>query len=373
MDAKVTDIIKIMNKIAPPTLAEEKDNIGLQCGHPDQAVKKLRVALDPTRQVVNEAVQDNIDILITHHPLLFRPLARIDFSKGAGAIIQLAAKSNMSLFSAHTNLDSVEGGINDILAEKIGLKDTTVLGRPYSNDVYKLVVFVPVAYSQKILDILFQADAGRFGNYSCCSFITEGTGTFMPEAGATPFSGRIDEISKENETKIEALVLKNNLSETIRLLKDNHPYETMAYDVYPVVTEMGTQGLGRVGVLEEEVSFDELAVGIRKKMALAHVKTAGDPNLKVKKVAVCSGSGSSLMNEFLLSGAQAYVSGDLKYHDARIAEESDLGLIDIGHFESEHIVVEALSEKITNELKKRSLQVEVDTCCSEKDPFMIIE
>jgi dinuclear metal center YbgI/SA1388 family protein len=372
MDAKVTDIIKIMNEIAPPALAEEKDNIGLQCGHPNQAVKKIRVALDPTMGVVNEAIQDDIDILITHHPLFFRPMTRIDFSKGAGAIVQLAAKNNMSLFSAHTNLDSVEGGINDLLSKKIGLTDTTVLGKPCSNDVYKLAVFVPVAYSQKILDILFQADAGRFGNYSCCSFTSEGTGTFMPEEGAIPFSGRINEVSKEKETKIEALVLKNNLTETIRLLKDNHPYETMAYDVYPVVTEIGMQGLGRVGILEEEVSLAELAADIKKKMALMNVRTAGDPNLAVKKVAVCSGSGSSLMDAFLLSGAQVYVSGDLKYHDARIVEESGRSLIDIGHFGSEHIVVKALSEIITNELKKRSLHVEVDTCGAEKDPFTII-
>ena len=142
MELKVKDIINIMNNIAPPALAEEKDNVGLQCGHPDQAVKKIRVALDPTRAVVGKAIQDDISILITHHPLLFRPLQRIDFSEGAGEIVQLLAKNNMSLFSAHTNLDSAEGGINDILSEIIGLKDTTVLGKPYSNDVYKLVVFV---------------------------------------------------------------------------------------------------------------------------------------------------------------------------------------------------------------------------------------
>ncbi|MBW2219024.1 MAG: Nif3-like dinuclear metal center hexameric protein [Deltaproteobacteria bacterium] len=372
MDAKAIDIVDIMNQIAPSALAEEKDNVGLQCGYPDQTVEKVRVALDPTMQVVNEACQDHIDILITHHPLIFKPLRTVDFSRGVGSIIQQAAMNNMSLFSAHTNLDSVEGGINDILAGRIGLKDTAVLGMPYSNDVYKLAVFVPVEYSQKILDVLFKADAGRFGNYSCCSFSSEGIGTFMPEVGAKPFSGRINEVNQEKETKIEALVLKKNISATVKLLKENHPYETMAYDVYPVVSEMGRQGLGRVGILDEEVSLDVFAEGIREKMKLATVKIAGRSDLTVKKVAVCSGSGSSLMNEFLFSGAQVYVSGDLKYHDARIAEESERGLIDIGHFGSEHIIVEALAERIREELGKRSFNVKVDTCRSEKDPFTVI-
>jgi len=192
------------------------------------------------------------------------------------------------------------------------------------------------------------------------------------EVGAKPFSGRINEVNQEKETKIEALVLKKNISATVKLLKENHPYETMAYDVYPVVSEVGMQGLGRVGILDEEVSLDVFAEGIREKMKLATVKTAGKPDLTVKKVAVCSGSGSSLMNEFLFSGAQVYVSGDLKYHDARIAEESERGLIDIGHFESEYIIVEALAERIREELKKRSFNAEVDICRSEKDPFTII-
>lgn len=372
MKAKVADIIDIMNRIAPPALAEEKDNVGLQCGHPEQGVEKIRIALDPTWEVVQDACRDRIDILVTHHPLIFKPLTSVDFSRGQGAIIQQAATNNLSLFAAHTNLDSAESGINDVLAGIIGLKETTVLGKAYSNDVYKLAVFVPVDYSQKILDVLFKADAGRFGKYSCCSFFSEGTGTFRPESGANPFSGRIDEVSREDEVKIETLVLKRKISETVTLLKENHPYETMAYDVYPVVTEMGRQGLGRVGMVDNEPTLGEFAESIRKKMKLAGIKIAGRPGLKVKKAAVCSGSGSSLIDAFLHSGAHVYVSGDLKYHDARAVEESGLGLVDIGHFESEHIIVEVLAEKIREELRKTSFDVAVDACNIEKNPFTSI-
>jgi len=372
MDVKVIDIIKIMNAIAPPALAEENDNVGLQCGHPDQAVEKIRVALDPTIQVIREAIKDGVGIIVTHHPLLFRPLQRVDFSENTGVIIKLLAENNMSLFCAHTNLDSAEGGINDMLSGKLGLNDTAVLGKPYSNDVYKFVVFVPVAYSQKILDALYKTEAGRFANYSCCTFSSEGTGTFRPEEGAKPFSGTVNEVSEEKETRIETIVLKRHLSETIKRVKDIHPYETMAYDVYPLATEMGTQGLGRVGTLERETRLGELASVIKKKLGLSSLRVAGDPGMTVKKVAVCSGSGSSLLNAFLSSGAQAYVSGDLKYHDAKIAEESGRGLIDIGHVESEHIIVPSLCEKIRTELEQRSLSAEVDVCRSEKDPFMIM-
>jgi dinuclear metal center YbgI/SA1388 family protein len=372
MKAKVFDIISIMNEIAPPGLAVEKDNTGFQVGRPDQPVEKVWVALDPTKEVVSSACREKVDMLITHHPLIFNPMMKVDFSEHTGSIIHMAAENRLSLFSAHTNLDSAESGVNDILARIIGLKDIKVLGSPLADEVCKLAVFVPEAYEEKMLRVLFETGAGRIGNYSCCSFIAGGTGTFMPEEGSKPFTGKAGELSRVSERRIEIIVLKKDAANVVESMKKAHPYETMAYDIYPVISQEGKKGLGRIGVLHEETNLLNFARDIKEKMNLKTLKVAGRPELGVKKVAVCSGSGSSLMHDFMASGAQVYVSGDLKYHDARTVEEKNSGLIDIGHFESEIIIVDQLAKRLINALEQADLDVKVETCGLEKDPFTVI-
>lgn len=265
MSAKLSDIIQILDNIAPPFLAEEWDNIGLQLGDPTWSVQHIWIALDPSLRVVETACRRDVDLLITHHPLIFKPLKSINFHTPVGSIIDLATQHRLAIFAAHTNLDSAKGGINDILAHRIGL-----------------------------------------GNLKPLIFSEQGT------------------------------------------------------------------GIGRIGSLNREMTLQSLALMIKKKLGLTFLKLVGDPALPVKKAAVCAGSGSSMLTIFFSSGAQAFISGDLRYHDAMDIQAANLGIIDIGHFPSEHLIVDVLTERLNSLFVKSQLNVTVTACDIEKDPFLIL-
>jgi dinuclear metal center YbgI/SA1388 family protein len=371
MPVTVNDIITIMESIAPSNLAESWDSVGLQVGDNCWKVDRIRIALDPLPDVMEQACHDNIDLVITHHPLLFRPLKSLNVSTPVGKIIQMALESKTALFSAHTNLDSAEGGINDFLSEKLGLQNTKVLQETKKDDKCKLVIFVPKQHQREVLTSLFASGAGQIGNYDCCSFRSAGTGTFMPHKGAKPFWGKIEELNEVDETRIETIVTQKDLPKILESVKRSHPYETPAYDVYPLMTPE-SNGLGRVGDLESPMALKDFAGYVKNALNLSYLKFSGDSELLVEKVAVCSGSGSGLMKAFLASKAQCFVSGDLHYHDARDTQAFNRGLLDIGHFASEHIMVQMLVQRLRMVIKEQNLPVLVDACSLEKDPFMII-
>ena len=372
MKATIADIIKAMESLAPSRLAEEWDNVGLQIGDRNQPVKTIRVALDPTPDVVNAASKDGVDLLITHHPLIFHPLKFIHLDTPMGSIIQTALKRRMAIFSAHTNLDSAINGLNDILAHRIGLNDLKVLGNTKQTENYKLVVYVPAAYHQTIMTSLFETNAGEIGNYSCCSFSNKGEGTYKPGPSSKPFSGKTGEISYVDEVRIETIVRKNDVINVVDHIKKNHPYETMTYDIYPLLSYDRKQGPGRIGKLDNSMDLKSFALSIKTKLGLNHLKVAGNPNLMIETVAVCSGSGSGLINQFVASGAQVYVSGDLGYHDAKTAEALNLGIIDIGHFASEHLIVDVLTRRLKQVLSEVGIDIKVEAYKLEHEPFMIL-
>jgi len=376
MVTTVADIIKIMETVAPVRLAEEWDNVGLQVGQENWPVRNIWVALDPLYDVVEAACRHDVDLLITHHPLIFQPLRSIDFNTKVGSIIQMATRSQLAIFTAHTNLDIVADGLNDILASRIGLSNLKVLGKIKTEEVCKFVVFVPVEHEQKVLNSLFETQAGQIGSYTCCSFRNSGKGTFKPGSSSKPFIGERNEISHADEIRIETVVRMEDLASVIEHVRKKHPYETMAYDVYPLsIMEtdfMDIQGIGRVGDLDKTIEFLSFTRMVKEKLGLESVKVAGRPDLRVTRVAVCAGSGSSLMSAFISSGAQVYISGDLRYHDAREVEAADLGLIDIGHFASEYIVIETLANRLTKVLTANDMDVKVEACKLEKDPFTVL-
>ncbi|MEJ2657608.1 MAG: Nif3-like dinuclear metal center hexameric protein [Desulfobacterales bacterium] len=335
MTATLADIIKVMESLAPSRLAEGWDNVGMQIGDPNWPVQTIRVALDPTHDVVAAAVKDGADLLITHHPLIFRPIKSIDFGNPLGGIIQTAIQHRMAIFSAHTNLDNAIGGLNDILASRIGLNDLKVLGNGNvkQTEKYKLVIYVPEAYQQTVMTALFETKAGEIGTYSCCSFWNKGEGTFKPGPLSKPFSGKIGEIF--------------------------HSYDAI-------------QGPGRIGKLDKSMDLKTFASSIKRKIGLDHLKVAGHPDLPIETVAVCSGSGSGLISQFISSGAQVYVSGDLGYHDAKTVEALNLGLIDIGHFASEHLIVDVLTQRLKQILSETGMDIKVEASKLEHEPFMIL-
>lgn len=374
MIAKIFDIIKAMENFAPFHLAEEWDNVGLQVGQNDWPVKKMWIALDPAPDVVEAACNNDIDLIVTHHPLIFQPLKSIDFSTPVGRVINMAVQHRIGIFSAHTNLDSAKDGINDVIAARIGLKNLKVLGKVRGAENYKFVLYVPVEYEQQVLDSFFEimAMAGEIENYSCCSFRTRGKGTFKPGSQANPFIGKPGEITQTDEIKIETIIQKSNLKSVIRHVKKAHPYEVPAYDVYPLITQENVQGIGRIGELNEKKELADFALEIKKILKLKSVKIVGKPNLSVKTASVCTGSGASQMNNFFSSGSQVYISGDFRYHDARAVESANLGLIDIGHFASEHLIVEVLAKRLQKVLVENEFDVKVEACKLEKDPFIVL-
>jgi dinuclear metal center YbgI/SA1388 family protein len=371
MPVTVNDIISIMENIAPSNLAENWDSVGLQVGDGCWNVERIRIALDPLPDVIEKSCHDNVDLVITHHPLLFRPLKSLNVSTPVGKIIQMTLENKTAIFSAHTNLDSAKGGINDFLSEKLGLQNTKVLQEAKKDDKCKLVIFVPKQNQREVLTSLFASGAGQIGNYDCCSFRSPGVGTFMPRKGAKPFLGKLEELNEVDETRIETIVTQKDLPKILESVKRSHPYETPAYDVYPLITP-GFEGLGRVGDLESPMALKDFARYVKNALNLSYLKVSGDSELRVEKVAVCSGSGAGLMKSFLASKAQCYVSGDLHYHDARDTQAFSRGLLDIGHFASEHIMVHMLVQRLRMVMEEKKLGVLVDACGLEKDPFMII-
>ncbi|QTA81989.1 Dinuclear metal center protein, YbgI/SA1388 family [Desulfonema limicola] len=380
MSVTIADMAEIMADIAPPCLAEQWDNSGLQVGQMDWPVKNVQIALDPLPEVVGSICRE-ADLLITHHPLIFKPLKTIDLRSPLGSVIDKAVRHKLGIFSAHTNLDSSAHGINDYLAQKIGLRQLRVLGHEYKESLYKLSVYVPVEKEHDVLNALFETPAGTIGNYTCCSFRNYGTGTFRPGKAATPYSGEINAVSQTQEVRIEAQVLKKDIDLVIRYLRKHHPYETMAYDIFPLDTpspdqnnlhQDKKQGLGRVGILDTPTDLKSFALKIKHLLGIQNLKFAGRPDLAINTAALCSGSGSSLMKQFFSSGAQVYISGDLHYHDARDVESAGLGLIDIGHFASEHLMVDVLANRLKEIITERNMKVQIEAFKHEKDPFVYL-
>ncbi len=366
---KVSDIMEIMGEIAPPRLAEDWDNAGLQFGDSNWQVGHVSVALEPTLEAARKACGAGADMLITHHPLIFKPLSSVNLNTPTGAIIDMAARSKLAIFAAHTNLDSAEGGVNDVLCRNLELKKISVLCNAASIQSFKFVVFVPEDYAAALIEAVCASHAGRIGNYSCCTFRSPGKGTFKPEKGSDPWDGRIGEISEAAEVRLEAVVEGRYLQQAIEQVRAAHPYETMAYDVYPLAKEPSRQGLGRIGSFEQPRELVRLAREIKDKLGLFSVKFSGPPDLLVERAAVCSGSGGGVLERFLETDAQVLISGDMRYHDAVNAGERGRGIIDIGHFASERLIVPVIRDRLEAFFNRVGADVKVTTMSDEADPF----
>jgi putative NIF3 family GTP cyclohydrolase 1 type 2 len=275
----------------------------------------------------------------------------------------------MAVYAAHTNFDSVTGGLNDIFAGRIGLTNLAPLVAARSDGLFKLVVFVPAEHEQRLLAALFESPAGEIGAYSCCSFRSPGRGTFKPGHDTEPFSGDRGRINDVAEVKIETVVKQHDLLRVIAHLRLHHPYETMAYDVYPLTQPETKFGIGRVGDLAEPSDLGSLAHKVKRSFGVETLRVVGDPGLPVKRVAVCTGSGASLVRVFLKSTADVFISGDLRYHDARDTEAARRGLIDVGHFASEHIIIAALTERLQESAVAAGFDATISACELEKEPF----
>ncbi len=357
----VSDWIDLVHGSYPPTDAADWDRVGLQVGDPSWEVERVLVALDVTSEVVAEAADGPLTLVLAHHPLLFQPLERLTPETAAGRIALAAAGARVAVLAAHTNLDvAVDGaGTSDPVADLLDLDGAVPLRPDHREaDEVKLVTFVPASHVDAVLDALAAAGAGVIGDYVRCSFRVGGTGTFRPGAGTDPYAGSVGEDNEEAEDRLEIVVPRHRLAAAVRALVAAHPYEEVAYDVHPLVRG-GTVGLGRLGRLPRPTRLGELADRIRAELPAPHLRAAGDPQREVERVAVVGGAGASLIAAARGAGADVLVTGDLKHHEVLDALELGLALIDAGHHATEAAAMPAWIERLRGAAGDRGLAAEV--------------
>ena len=327
--------------MAPPVLAAEGDPIGLQVGEPTARVRKILVCLSLTENIALKAAARKIDLIIAHHPLIFEPLNKIDFTTPTGLILKILIQKKISFFNAHTNLDATCWGVADELARAMGLNSqkTAVLEPLYREKLLKLVVFVPKDYTEEIIRALSSAGAGWLGNYDSCTFSTPGVGTFRPLKGTRPFIGKIGRLSHVNEDRVETIVSEFNLNEVLGAMWRVHPYEEVAYDLYPLASFGRIFGQGRIGTLPDLRSTENFLKSLRKKFKSFRVDKPLKQKRLLRKVAVAPGSGGRLVEVAARKGADLFITGEIKYHQLQEALGRGLTVVSLGHEESEQIIV----------------------------------
>ncbi len=337
---RIADVIDHLESIAPSSLQESYDNSGLLVGEKSTKVSGVLISLDCIEATVNEAIEQKCNLIVAHHPIVFSGLKRFNNANYVQRTVQLAIKNDIAIYAIHTNLDNVyANGVNSKIAEKLGLVNTRVLS-PKAGDLTKLVTYCPSKNEESIREALFAAGAGHIGNYSECSFTTVGSGTFRAELGANPVLGEVGKRHIENEVKIEVIICKPQMNSILAALSDAHPYEEVAYEMYPTLNTDNNIGSGMVGDLASEMSATDFLKYLKSSMELKVIKhTFWDK--PIKKVAVCGGSGQFLLNNAKDSKADVYVTSDFKYHEYFDAE-NELLICDIGHYESEKFTIDLL-------------------------------
>ncbi len=363
--SRISDIIRYMEELAPANLAEDYDNVGLLIGNRGSKVNRILVCLDVSSKVVDEAVEKNVDLIVSHHPVIFKGIKRINEDDAKGSIIYKLIKNNIGVYSAHTNLDVAHGGVNNYLSSLLGLTEIRNLVGYKSEKLFKIVVFVPVESVDSVRDSMSRAGAGWIGNYSDCSFMTKGVGTFMPLEGTNPYIGTRGKLEKVDEYRLETVVSKDNLQRVIEAMIHAHPYEEVAYDVYPLEINGREYGMGNVGVLDKSITLESFINLVKERLNIKNVRLIGSTEKEIKKVAVFCGSFDNRVAWAAKLQADVLVTGDVKYHDAMDMTEMGMCVIDAVHFNTERIIVPRLVQLLSD----RFSDIEVMGNDVEEDPF----
>ena len=356
----VKDVAKIVEQLAPVGYQEGYDNSGLSVGSPSMEVSGILLCFDVTEKVVDEAIALGANLIISHHPVIFSGLKSITGRSTVERIVLKAIQHNIALYAAHTNLDSVPRGINYKLCDILGLQNRQVLS-PLKGQLVKIVTFVPQQQAQDVRDAMFAAGAGGIGSYDCCSFNSEGKGSFRASEGANPFVGKIGELHFEPEVRVEVVCPRIFVNGVVGAMVDAHPYEEVAYDIVPLENDYNKIGIGMVGELEEPIAASAFLELVKEKLGCSVLRYSNPNKSHVKKVAVCGGSGASLAGVAVAKGADVLVTGDVKYH-AFLDYQEKLLLVDAGHFETEQFAIgifyDFIREKIANFAVYKTEQVD---------------
>jgi dinuclear metal center YbgI/SA1388 family protein len=339
---KIKDIIQFLESIAPLSLQESYDNAGLIVGDSETECTGIITSLDVTEEVVEEAQRKNCNLIVAHHPIIFRGLKKLNGKNYVERTVISAIKRNIAIYAIHTNLDNVIEGVNQKIAQKLQLQNCKVL-LPKEGTLEKLVTFAPVEKAEEVRNALFKAGAGSVGNYDECSFNVDGSGTFRAGEGSDPYVGEIGKRHIENESRVEVVFPSFLESKIIGTLKAAHPYEEVAYYVQALRNTQDGVGSGLIGELPADVSETELLTLLKSAFHLSVIKHTPFLNKPVRKIALCGGAGSFLLSAAIAAGAQVYITGDVKYHEFFDADNRIL-FADIGHYESEQFTIELLTE-----------------------------
>ena len=360
-------IIKFFEEWAPPGVAWEKDNVGLQVGSGKRKVNNIFLCLELTEKALNEAVKKKADFIFTHHPLIFKPLNRINTeSDPKGRIIESLIKNDITLYSAHTSLDFTKDGVSFELAKVLGIVKPKFLVYESSNQ-YKLVVFIPEKNFSGVSQKLFDAGAGIIGEYEKCGFSLKGTGSFQGSEFSNPKLGKKGNFETVNEIRFEVIVDSWKLRKVIDALKISHPYEEPAFDIYPVRNENMNFGYGAIGEIRKSMKVGDFLKHVSKSLKTNNLRYTTGKNRTIKTVAVCGGSGADLLNSAISKGADAFVTADIKYHPFQDAENKIL-FIDAGHFETEIHSLNAVKRKLEKFIKSTGEPVNVFKFVGSSNP-----
>ena len=353
---KIIDVINVIEDYAPLALQESYDNAGLIVGNKNDEVSGVLLCLDSTEEIVDEAIAKKCNLIVAHHPIVFSGLKKITGKNYIERTIIKAIQNNIAIYAAHTNLDNVYLGVNKMIGDKLGVDNPKILS-PKKGLLSKLVVFVPNEKANEVRQAMFDAGAGQIGNYDECSYNLEGQGTFRAGDNTNPYVGEKGELHFEPETRVEVIVPDYKLSHVVAKMIQAHPYEEVAYDVYPLKNQWQQTGSGMYGELEQEVALKDFLNKIKEVFNVPVIRhTANDLQKPVKRIAWCGGSGGFLLPDAKRVGADVFITGDFKYHQFFDAE-NDIIIADIGHYESEQFTIELFYELLTKNFSNFAIRL----------------
>jgi len=363
---KVEQIAAVVRQIVPLELAQGWDNVGLLVGEAGREVKNILLTIDVTAEVVQEAEKFKCELIVSYHPVIWEGLRQVT-AEGPGRVVYELIRRGISVFSIHTALDAAAGGVNDALAEVVGIHQARPLGDYVegTESQYKLVVFVPLEAVEKVSRAVFSAGAGVIGNYCCCSFGTEGTGTFVPMEAAKPTIGKRGRLEHVTEMRLETIVPARKLEAVVAAMKQAHPYETPAFDIYKLCEVGERPGLGRIGPMKQPVLVSQILGRLRKELGAKAVGIVGNEKRQVRTAAVCAGSCGKLIEAVIAAKADCYVTGELKHHHALAAQEAGVTCVCLSHTVSERFVLKRLARELKNRLGSITIRISK----KDRDPF----